>query len=248
MASVGKKDSTTVILISITLVLCMALYFNNRMAILENEDGNMGANKGDMYLTNVDMDVDMGRRTSEINLSDRRGGRRQMRILRTDPTMKGGMENSYTDASGREYSNLRLPFQVIGGGHRMIPTYGGSQTPIANPTLPVDISSANIAPVNVYQPDMTDSFRQVGVIMRVFGENNQMLPLFGREKWPNSNKWLYYTNVGKYGVSLPVKSAQHRGYDFELQNNDEVVIKGIAGKYRITTYDTDSTDYIPVNV
>ena len=171
-------------------------------------------------------------------------GRQMIHIDKIDPTMM----NSGQGMDQGSYPNLNLPFQVIGGGGRMIPTYGGSQVPIMNPSLPINISSANIAPVNIHQPDMNDSFRQVGVIMKVFGENNQMLPLFGREKYPNSDKWLYYTQVGKYGVSLPVKSAQHRGYDFQLQDNDEVVIKGISGKYRVTTYDTDTTDYIPINV
>lgn len=242
MVKTGGVDNVTVVLVCVGVVLCVILYFNNRVLRMERRVSR-GSDRGggDTYLTNVRVDR---RRVSEVDLGQD-NGRPQMKILKTDPTM-GGVGND--NGSLVPYPNLQLPFQVIGGGRRMIPTYGGSQVPIANPTLPVDVSSANIAPVNIYQPDMTDSFRQVGVIMKVFGQDNQILPLFGREKWPNSNKWLYYTNIGKQRVSLPVKSAQHRGYEFELQDNDEVIIKGVPGKYRVTTYDTESTDYIPVNV
>lgn len=247
------RDNINIIFGAVLVVLIVTLYFHNKMTAMAHMDGRGGSrgSGGDLYLTNVEMGsgrgrgrgMGRGRRVSEVNLGQD-NGRPQMKVMKTDPT--GGMNDMGQRAV--PYPDLNLPFQVIGGGHRMIPTYGGSQVPIANPTLPIDVSSANIAPVNIYQPDLTDSFRQVGVIMKVFGENNQMLPLFGREKWPNSNKWLYYTNAGKYRVSLPVKSAQHKGYEFELQDNDEVIIKGVPGKYRVTTYDTDSTDYIPINV
>lgn len=230
-----KQDIGAVILVAVVAVLILTLYFHNRLSHLrQNSDGNSGSRAMPRrYRDETVQQVDLGQDT----------GRDMIRIERVNPTTF-----ELEDKGDDYYPNLQLPPQVIGGGRRMIPTYGGSQIPIANPTMPVNVSSANIAPVNIYQPDMTDSFRQVGVIMKVFGENNQMLPLFGREKWPNSNKWLYYTKIGKFGVSLPVKSAQHSGYEFQLQDNDEVIIKGVNGKYRVTTYDTDSTDYIPVNI
>ena len=228
-----------VVLVAALVVLSVILYYQtmlNQQAMAGAGGAGAGAVAGGAPAT----PIEVNRRVMEVDLSQD-NGRRMMHINRVNPAIP--------DAEiERDYPNLQLPFQVIGGGRRMIPTYGGSQIPIANPTLPVNVSGANIAPVNIYQPDMTDSFRQVGVIMKVFGENNQMLPLFGREKWPNSNKWLYYTKVGDFGVSLPVKSAQHSGYDFQLQDNDEVVIKGVGGKYRVTTYDTDNTDYIPVRI
>jgi hypothetical protein len=84
--------------------------------------------------------------------------------------------------------------------------------------------------------------QQVGVLYKIFGDENEIHPLFGRRRYPNSDKWDYYTMMGKYGVKVPVKT--HRRNE-ELGNNDEVQVQGLPGRYRVTLYESDFPQYIP---
>ena len=140
------------------------------------------------------------------------------------------------------YPNLELPFQVIGGGYRNTPTLGGTQIPIYNPPVSIDISNRNIAPVNISTRGPIGSPQQIGVIYKINGNDNDMLPLFGRKKYPNDNKYEYYAIIGQYGVKVPVITKNRND---ELGNNDVVFIKGRREAYRVTIYETDFPSYIP---
>jgi hypothetical protein len=148
------------------------------------------------------------------------------------------------------YPDLRLPAPVVGCGSRREPCYGGTQEVIPNLLPPIDVSENNIAPstlsittpVNISTRGPLGQPQQVGVLYKIFGNENEIHPLFGRRKYPNGNKWEYYTMVGKYGVKMPIKPI--RNYE-ELGNNDEVEIQGITGKYRVTVYESDFPQYIP---
>lgn len=141
------------------------------------------------------------------------------------------------------YPNLNLPPQVIGGGARNIPTLGGTQIPISNPMVPINVSNSNIAPINISTRGPLGQPQQVGAIYKVFGNNNEVYPLYGRRKYPNSNKWNYYTTIGNYGVKMPIITP--RKWE-ELGNNDIVFIKGKYGeKYKVNMYDNDFPQYIP---
>ncbi len=149
------------------------------------------------------------------------------------------------------YPDLRLPAPVVGCGARREPCYGGSQEVIPNLLPPVDVSENNIAPVTISQVTAPVNIstrgplgqpQQVGVLYKIFGNENEIHPLFGRRKYPNGNKWEYYTMVGKYGVKMPLKPIRNNE---ELGNNDEVEIQGLTGKYRVTVYESDFPQYIP---
>lgn len=140
------------------------------------------------------------------------------------------------------YPNLELPFQVIGGGSRNMPTLGGTQIPIYNPPVPINISEQNIAPINITTRGPLGQPQQVGTIYKVNGSDNDYLPLFGRSKYPNNNKYEYYTIIGQFGTKIPVIT-KNRGD--ELGSNDVVFIKGKADPYRVTIYETDFPQYIP---
>lgn len=140
------------------------------------------------------------------------------------------------------YPNLELPFQVIGGGYRNTPTLGGTQIPIYNPPVSIDISNRNIAPVNISTRGPIGQPQQIGVIYKINGNDNDMLPLFGRKKYPNDNKYEYYTIMGQYGVKVPVITKNRND---ELGNNDMVFIKGRRDSYRVTIYESDFPSYIP---
>lgn len=139
------------------------------------------------------------------------------------------------------YPNINLPANVIGLGGRSQPGYGGSQIPILNPTLPINISDRNIAPINIQTQGPESLPQQVGVIQKIFGNDNEILPLFGRQKLPRSDRWEYYTLLGRYGVKMNVINK----HNFELNDNDTVTIKNQTDEYRVTIYVNDSPKYVP---
>lgn len=140
------------------------------------------------------------------------------------------------------YPNLDLPFQVIGGGARNMPTLGGTQIPIYNPPVPINISNENIAPINISTRGPLGKPQQVGIIYKVFGSDNDVLPLFGRKKYPNSSDYEYYTMMGQFGVKVPIVAKNRKD---ELGTNDVVFVKGRKDPYTVTIYPTDGAEYIP---
>ena len=140
------------------------------------------------------------------------------------------------------YPNLQLPFQVIGCGSRTQPCLGGTQVPIYNPPVPIDISDNNIAPVYISTRGPLGKPQQVGIIYKIKGNNNEVLPLYGRRKYPNDNKYEYYTQMGSFGVKVPVIT---RNKNDELGTNDVIFIKGMKDAYRVTIYESDMPQYIP---
>ena len=140
------------------------------------------------------------------------------------------------------YPNLNLPFQVIGCGSRTQPCLGGTQVPIYNPPVPIEVSENNIAPVYISTRGPLGQPQQVGVLYKINGNDNDILPLYGRKKYPNDNKYDYYTQMGKFGVKLPVVTKNKNN---ELGSNDVVFIKGLGSPYRVTIYESDFPQYIP---
>jgi hypothetical protein len=140
------------------------------------------------------------------------------------------------------YPNLELPFQVLGCGSRNTPCLGGTQVPIYNPPTPIDISNTNIAPVYISTRGPLGQPQQVGILYKINGNDNDILPLFGRRKYPNDNIYEYYTIMGQYGVKVPIVTKNKKD---ELGTNDVVFIKGNGSPYRVTIYKSDFPEYIP---
>ena len=140
------------------------------------------------------------------------------------------------------YPNLELPFQVIGGGYRNTPTLGGTQIPIYNPPAPISIDNSSISPINITTRGPLGKPQQVGVLYKINGDDNDILPLFGRRRYPNDSRYEYYTLMGQYNVKMPVIT---KNKNDELGSNDVVFIKGRNIPYRVTIYETDFPQYIP---
>lgn len=140
------------------------------------------------------------------------------------------------------YPNLELPFQVVGCGGRNTPCLGGTQVPIYNPPTPIDISNNNISPVYISTRGPLGKPQQVGILYKINGNDNDILPLFGRRKYPNDNIYDYYTMMGQYGVKVPIVTKNKKD---ELGTNDVVFIKGTGSPYRVTIYKSDFPEYIP---
>jgi hypothetical protein len=152
------------------------------------------------------------------------------------------------------YPDQYLTPEVVGCGGRSGPCGGGSQTIIPNFTVPIEVSDRNIAPVTVF-PSVPNRVpiqistrgplgepQQVGVIMKLFGDENTVYPLFGRRRYPRQDVWDYYTLLGPYGAKVPIL---RRRNNMELGNNDIVMIQGQKDQYRVTIYETDFPQYIP---
>jgi hypothetical protein len=120
---------------------------------------------------------------------------------------------------------------------------GGDGRPVALMNSISEITGAPVTTaVNISTRGPLGQPQQVGVLYKIFGDENELHPLFGRRKYPNSDKWDYYTMMGKYGVKVPIKT--HRRNE-ELGNNDEVQVQGLPGRYRVTLYESDFPQYIP---
>lgn len=140
------------------------------------------------------------------------------------------------------YPNLLLPPQVIGGGYRRQPTLGGTEVPIANPILPVNINNNNIAPINITTRGPLGNPQQIGNIYKIYGDHNDVLPLFGRRKYPNDSRYDYYTITGQWGTKVKVIT---KNRDYELGTNDIVFLQGFKSPFRVTIFESDFPQYIP---
>ena len=139
------------------------------------------------------------------------------------------------------YPNLKLPFQVLGGGYRMTPTLGGTQVPMFNPPTPIDISDDNIAPNNIVVVNPNQYKEQIGILYKIYGSNNEIYPLYRTPARRNINQYNYYTRQGPYGVQVPVVTKNKTD---ELDTNDVVFLKGLPGAYRVSVYADDLPSYV----
>lgn len=152
----------------------------------------------------------------------------------------------------RIYNPLKYPYksddyynpsQIVGCGGRSIPCSNTIPSIINNPTSNLDISNNNIAPVYISTNGPLGEPQQMGTLYKIFGNENQIYPLFGRRKYPNSNQYDYYTTLGPYETKVKVITTNNN-YN-QLGTNDEVTLQGLKGKYRVTIYDNDYPQYIP---
>ena len=141
-----------------------------------------------------------------------------------------------------EYDNYNLPSEVIGCGRRRIPCIGGYQRVINNELPCRRFNDNNIAPINIRTRGPEGQPQQVGTLYNIFSNKNEVLPLFGRKKFPNDTKWEYYAIAGRYGSKIPVKPL--RNYE-EIGTNDMVQLINYPGNFRATIYEKDSPQYIP---
>ncbi len=141
------------------------------------------------------------------------------------------------------YPQNNLPFQVMGGGRRMAPILGGTEVPIANPMLPISVSEAPIAPINISTRGPRGVPQQLGVIYKINGDNNSYLPLFGMKEYPNSDSYKYYTAVGQNSqIKVPLITKYKNQ---PLGDNDEVIMQGQNERYRVSLYSSDFPQYVP---
>lgn len=143
------------------------------------------------------------------------------------------------------YPDQILPSNVIGCGGRRGGCLGGTQEIIPTVSAPRDISSANIAPITLAtRHDSRNPLQtphQVGVIYKVFGNNNEIYPLYGAKRYFNGAEWDYYTIIQQPGGMANKIGVRTKNRNYRLGNNDTVwldIDRGdCAEEYRVTIYD-----------
>ena len=92
-----------------------------------------------------------------------------------------------------------------------------------------------------------DNFTQLGVLVKVNNlqdtDTNRVLRLFGRQEYPRSYKYEYYTaiNSGLDQIKIPLDIKTKK----ELYDDDEVYIKELNSFYTVNLHKFDAPKYYP---
>ena len=108
-------------------------------------------------------------------------------------------------------------------------------------------------PVNMQTRGIPNDYQQVGILTRsnhVAGE--MILPLMGRKHMSGRDKWQYYTisGSGNLNTKLPIsvngKSCTGEYGCDDIFNGDIVYVEGYNDTFRVTMYENNMFQYIPV--
>jgi len=107
-------------------------------------------------------------------------------------------------------------------------------------------------PVNMETRGLSSNYQQIGILNKVNGSSDMILPLMGRRNMRGRDKWQYYTisNTGNLNTKLPVsvngKSCTTENGCDSISNGDVVYVEGYNDTFRATVYETNTFQYIPV--
>ena len=99
--------------------------------------------------------------------------------------------------------------------------------------------------INVPTRGYPDDYHNVGMLFRK--QDEKVLKLFGRQKFPGSNQWEYYV-IGNDPNGLNNKVPLTIPGNRELSNNDTVAIPWLdqsKGKFELKIFDYDAPRYNP---
>ena len=123
---------------------------------------------------------------------------------------------------------------------------------IHNPLVPPEetyVGSRGV-PINIPTRGEAPQFQQVGYIHS--SNNEEQIPLFGRQTYPGSNKWNYYTANNNYSaVKLPITHGDDGANCMddngcrELNDTNSVTIPGKGTKFQVQKYNYSTPRYIP---
>ena len=120
-------------------------------------------------------------------------------------------------------------------------------------THPRNSSDVRGIPVNMQTRGISNDYQQVGILTRsnhVAGE--MILPLMGRKHMSSRDKWQYYTisGSGNLNTKLPIsvngKSCTGEYGCDDIFNGDIVYVEGYNDTFRVTMYENNMFQYIPV--
>lgn len=105
-------------------------------------------------------------------------------------------------------------------------------------------------PINIPTQSFDTTYRQIGILTRISGTNEMILPLMGRPLITNRDKWNFYTMSDKNNmVKLPIRfNGRNCTSDLgcnDLYTGDVVKVEGYNDDFKVTTYENDMPKYIP---
>jgi hypothetical protein len=106
-------------------------------------------------------------------------------------------------------------------------------------------------PINVSTQGVEDvKYRQVGILTRLNGSDETILPLMGRPLFARRDKWNFYTLNDKNNmIKLPVTVKGRSGTDEygcdNVYNGDTVYVEGYNSAFKVTAYDNQVMRYLP---
>lgn len=108
-------------------------------------------------------------------------------------------------------------------------------------TIPINVSTQGVEDVK---------YRQVGILTRLNGNDETILPLMGRPLFARRDKWNFYTLNDKNNmIKLPVTVKGRSGTDENgcdnVYNGDTVYVEGYNGVFKVTAYDNQVMRYLP---
>jgi hypothetical protein len=107
-------------------------------------------------------------------------------------------------------------------------------------------------PINLETRGISTGYQQVGILTRVNGQSDMILPLMGRRNMSGRDKWQYYTmsNTGNLSTKLPVsvngKSCTSEYGCDDISNGAVVYVEGYNDTFRATIYENNLFRYLPV--
>ena len=123
---------------------------------------------------------------------------------------------------------------------------------IVNPLLPPERSNHTERgiPINVPSRGESGNYQQVGVLINKNSAENKVLPLYGKQTYPGSRNWLYYTSSDGYqSVKLPVANRNKDCTDdqgcHEITNGDHIEVPAYDQSFKANIYKFDKPRYIP---
>lgn len=86
------------------------------------------------------------------------------------------------------------------------------------------------------------SYQQVGFLMNNDESDPTILPLFGKKKFPRSDRWEYYYQTDKYNqIKIPIAYKKN----YPLMSKDNINIPEYKKDFTVTIYEYDTPKYIP---
>ena len=92
----------------------------------------------------------------------------------------------------------------------------------------------------------------MGILTKNGSPENLILPLMGRRTMSGRDKWNYYTisNSGSVNTRLPVsvkgKSCTSEYGCDDIMNGEQVYVEGYDSTFKVTKYENNEFQYIPV--
>jgi len=150
-----------------------------------------------------------------------------------------------------------LPNGLIPISSTSDPVMGSLENPYVPPVNNTDVYGPSVkmaplgVPVNMRSRGQPGGYSPIGILTRMSGSGDMVLPLMGRQAASGRGQYQYYTMMtsGNINPKLPVsvngKSCTSEYGCNEINNGDTVYVDGINDTFRATIYENNLFTYIP---